>query len=51
MRAINQKLDDLTKELGELHDADLEYIFKKLDRLDFDRIRRICNWLTHRRQG
>ena len=45
------KLDKLMKELDELRDADWEYILRNCSRLDFDRIRRICNWLTHRRQG
>lgn len=46
-----QKLDDLNKELAELQDSDLEYMLRSMARLDFDRIRRIANWLTHRRDG
>jgi hypothetical protein len=45
------KLDDLIKRLAELQDSDLEYILRTMERLDFDRIRRIANWLTHRRDG
>ena len=46
-----QKLDDLNKQLAELQDSDLEYMLRSMARLDFDRIRRISNWLTHRRDG
>ena len=32
-------------------DEELEQVLKELDRLDFDRLRRKANWLTHRREG
>ena len=45
------KIDELIKEIGELHDSEIEYTLRKMPRLDFDRIRRMANWLTHRRDG
>lgn len=42
---------DLLHKLSQCSDMDIEWIFRNIDRLDFDRIRRKIGYLTHRRDG
>lgn len=45
------KAEDLAQMLSECSDDQIKWILSRISRLDFDRIRRTANWLTHRRKG
>jgi hypothetical protein len=55
VRQVNEsqaaKAEDLAERLSECTDEQIKWILSRISRLDFDRIRRIANWLTHRRDG
>ena len=44
----NTKIVNLSFKLTECSDDEIECIFRLMEDLDFDRIRRKINWLTHR---
>jgi len=43
--------EDLAERLSKCSDDQLKWIFSRISRLDYDRIKRIIGWLTHRREG
>ena len=43
------RLDEIVRQIGMMHDEDIEYMLRTMERLDFDRLRRMANWLIHRR--
>lgn len=50
-QSLRAKNEDLMLKLSQCSDMDLEWIFRNIQRLDFDRIRRKLGYLTHRRDG